>query len=341
MDNVRFGLVGVGDIVREFHLPALSVNPRLSVQAACSASPESVQRVARQFGIPRTYTDFNQLARDAEIDAVLVSAPNNLHAPVSIQMLQSGKHVLCEKPMAMSAAEAGKILAAAEATNLKLVIAYPWRHDQDVHWLRSVIQSGRLGKVFKLRGHAIILGDPPAESNWRCNPRISGGGVVMDLGVHVIDTISFLFGDELRPVKVTAQAGNHFSPSQVEDTATIFIEYKDGISAVIECGWHHNFQNSPHGAIEVFGTEGYARTFPTEFIGMVDGARGRFRPDLHPERPHIDASMYAAQIDSFLDCIIGGKAPACSALQGVRDMRVVDAIYRSAREGHPVIMEEC
>jgi predicted dehydrogenase len=122
----------------------------------------------------------------------------------------------------------------------------------------------------------------------------------------------------------------------VEDTATLLIEFEGGMSAVVECGWHHNFQNSPHGAIEVFGTEGYARTFPTEMHGRTESGWGVTRPTLHPERPHIDASMYAAQLDSFIDCIVKGTEPACSARQGLRNMVLVDAAYQAAREGRSV-----
>ena len=116
MENVRFGLVGVGEIVRKFHLPVMTENPRVAVLAACDLNPDAVQRMARHFSIPKTYTDFNLLAHDPDIDAVLVCVPNNLHGPVSAQMLQSGKHVLCEKPMALTAVEAEKMLAAADRT---------------------------------------------------------------------------------------------------------------------------------------------------------------------------------------------------------------------------------
>jgi len=334
-------LVGVGEIVREFHLPVMIKNLRVEVVAACDLHADSVQRMAQQFGVPKTYADINLMACDSEIDAVLISAPNNLHAPISIEMLQSGKHVLCEKPMAVTAAEAERMLAAAERSRRRLAIAHPWRCDQDFQWLHSVIQSGRLGKVFKIRGHAIITGNSPSQESWRSNPQIAGGGALMDLGVHVIDTISFLFNDHLRPVRIMAQTANHFTQSQVEDTATLLMEFHDGMSAVIECGWHHNFQNSPHGAIEVSGTEGYARTFPTEMHGLMDGAWRCYRPSLHAERPHIDASMYAAQMDSFIDCIVCGSEPACNAQQGLRNMVLVDAAYQAAREGRPVSIKEC
>jgi UDP-N-acetylglucosamine 3-dehydrogenase len=339
LQKVRFGLAGVGEIVQEFHLPVMLQNPRVAVVAACSAHPQSARNVAQKFGIAKTYADYNLMARDPEIDAVVVSAPTCLHAAISLKMLRSGKHVLCEKPMAMSAADASKMIAAAEAARRVLAIAHPWRYDQDVHWLRSVIRSGRLGKIFKIRGHGILVGNAPSIGNWRFDPKIAGGGVLMDVGIHVIDTIAFLFDDQLRPVKVTAQVGNNFTKVPVEDTATVLIEFQDGMSALIESGWHHNFQNSPHGALEVFGAKGYARTFPTEMHGVLEGAWGYFRPALHPERPHIDASMYAAQMDSFVDNIISKSKPACNGRTGLRNLVLVDAAYRAARKGQAIAIK--
>ena len=338
MRKVRFGLVGVGEIVREFHLPVMARNPRVEIVAACDVNADSAQRVARQFDIPKTCTDFNDLACDPKIEAALVSVPNHLHAPVTVAMLQGGKHVLCEKPMAMTAADAQIMLSATEAARHTLAIAHPWRCDQDVRWLRDAIWSGRLGKVFKVRGHAVITGDFPSADGWRCNPRMSGGGVLMDVGIHVIDTISFLFDDAQPPVRVTAHTANYFTEFPVEDTATVLLEYPGGMLAVIEAGWRHNFQHSPHGALEVFGAEGYARTFPTELRFRKDGQEIIERPSLHPERPHIDASMYATQIDSFLDALILGAKPPCDARQGYRNMLVLEAAYRSARSGETAQM---
>jgi len=340
VDKLRFGLAGVGGIVREFHLPAMLQNPRVKIVAACGVRQDAVQGLAQEIGISNTYMDFERMARDPEIDAVLVATPNYLHAPITVKMLESGKNVLCEKPMATTPAEANKMLATAEAAHKRLAIAHPWRCDQDFRWLHDVIHSGRLGKIFKIRGHAVLTGDSPPADSWRSDSQMAGGGALTDLGIHVMDTISFLFDDRLRPIRVTACVGNVFTKAQVEDTATVLIEFQDGIVAVIDSGWHHNFQHSPHGAIEVFGTEGYARTFPTELQCRADGDWVCRRPFLHPDRPHIDASMYAVQIDSFIDSVVSGSKPACDMMQGFRNVVLLDAIYLSARSAEPVSLKE-
>ncbi len=336
MSKVRFGLAGTGVIVREYHLPVMVTNPRLEIVAACDVSAPSVNLTAQQFGIPKIYSDFNALATNPDIDAVLVAVPNNLHATVAVRLLQAGKHVICEKPMAPSVAEARLILDAAEKAGVKLAIAHPWRCDQDYQWLHDVVAAGRLGKVFKVRCHAILTeGSPPLDS-WRCRKAVAGGGALTDLGIHVIDAVSFVFDDKLKPKTVSAKTGNFFTSSEVEDTATATYECEDGLSVTVEAGWHHKVQDAPHGAMEIFGSTGYARTFPTESRCEIDGVFTRCEPHLHPPRPHIDLSMYAAQIDAFIDAIETGKPVPCDGRRGLRNVAWLAAAYESASKGEPV-----
>lgn len=336
MKKLRFGIAGAGVIVREYHLPVMVTKPRVEVVAICDVIEAAARRSAEQFNIPKVYSDFSTLVTHSDLDAVLVAVPNNLHAPVATAALAAGKHVLCEKPMARTAEEARCMLAAAERAGKSLAIAHPWRCDQDYHWLHDVVASGRLGKIFKVRCHAILTeGSPPVDS-WRCKKEIVGGGALTDLGIHLIDAISYLFDDQLRPQNVFAKTANLFTNADVEDTATAIFEFNDGLAVTVESGWHHNFQNSPHGAMEIFGTEGYARTFPTEMYSKIEGAWGRYQPNLHAARPHIDLSMYAAQIEAFVDhVLIGGKLP-CDGKQGLRNVEWLDAAYESSQKGEPV-----
>jgi predicted dehydrogenase len=336
VNKVRFGIAGAGVIVREYHLPVMAANPRVEVVAICDVSDAAVRLSAQQFNIAKTYSDYSALVAHSNLDAVLVAVPNNLHAPVATSAFAAGKHVLCEKPMARTAEEARCMLAAAGRAGKSLAIAHPWRCDQDYHWLHDVVASGRLGKIFKVRCHAILTEDSPPVNSWRCKKEIVGGGALTDLGIHLIDTVSYLFDDQLRPQSVFAKTANLFTNADVEDTATAIFEFDDGLAVTVEAGWHHNFQNSPHGAIEIFGTEGYARTFPTEMYSKVEGAWGRYQPNLHPARPHIDLSMYAAQVEAFIDHVLAGKKLPCDGKQGLRNVEWLDAAYESARKGQPV-----
>lgn len=336
MNKVRFGIAGAGVIVREYHLPVMVTNPRVEVVGICDVIEAAARRSAEQFNIPKTSRDYSALVAQSELDAVFVAVPNNLHAAVAVAAFAAGKHVLCEKPMASTVKEAGCMLAAAETAGRSLAIAHPWRCDQDYHWLHDVVASGCLGKIFKVRCHAILTeGSPPVDS-WRFKREIVGGGALTDLGIHAIDAVSYLFDDQLRPQSVFAKTASLFTKTEVEDTATAIFDFDDGLTVIVEAGWHHNFQNSPHGAIEIFGTEGYARTFPTEMHSRIEGAWSRCQPSLHPVRPHIDLSMYAAQIEAFVDHVLTGTKLPCDGRQGLRNVEWLDAAYESARKGEPV-----
>jgi predicted dehydrogenase len=255
---------------------------------------------------------------------------------VAVAAFAAGKHVLCEKPMASTVKEAQGMLAAAESAGKSLAIAHPWRCDQDYRWLHDVVASGRLGKIFKVRCHAILTEGSPPVGSWRFKKEIVGGGALTDLGIHAIDAVSYLFDDQLRPQNVFAKTSNLFTNAEVEDTATAIFDFDEGLTVTVEAGWHHNFQNSPHGAIEIFGTEGYARTFPTEMHSKVEGAWGHYQPNLHAARPHIDLSMYAAQIEAFIDHLLAGTKLPCDGRQGLRNVEWLDAAYESAQKSEPV-----
>ena len=339
MNQVRFGVLGTGSVVRDFHLPALAANPRAKILAIGNHQAASLEPLARAFEVEKTYTDFDLMARDPEIDAVINALPNYLHAPVTISMLQCGKHVLCEKPMATTVAQAQAMAAAADNARRKLMIAHVWRSNEEVQWLREIVRTGAIGTITKARAHAIVVGRGPKLDSWFVRPEMSGGGALADVGIHGIDTLSFLFDDRLNPVKVTARTANNEQPLDVEDTACVTIEYDNGLVAKVEAGWYHAHAFDPHGAVELFGTEGYARTLPARVEYGDENTLRREAPSSDSQQLHIDLPMYAAQLDHFLVCILEDRPPPCDGHQGVRNMTVLEAAYASARSGSSVTFE--
>lgn len=339
MNQVRIGVLGTGSAVRDFHLPALAANSGVKIVAIGNHRAASLEPLARAFNVEKTYTDFDVMARDPEIDAVINALPNYLHAPVTISMLQRGKHVLCEKPMATTVAQAQAMAATADAARRKLMIAHVWRSNEEVQWLREIVRTGKIGTITKAKAHAIVVGRGPKSNSWFVRPEMSAGGALADVGIHGIDTLSFLFDDRLNPVKVTARTANNERPLEVEDTASVVIEYDNGLVAQLEAGWYHAHASDPHGAIELFGTEGYARTLPARLEYRGKGASRESVPSSDSPQPHIGLPMYAAQIDHFLACILEDRPPPCDGHQGVRNMIVLEAAYASARGGSSVSLD--
>lgn len=339
MNVVRVAVLGTGGIVRAFHLPALAANSRARVVALCDVRADTLEGLAREYAVDKTYTDFERLAQDPEFDAVIVAIPNCLHAKAAVRLLQAGKHVFCEKPMAVSSSEARGMVAAADAAGKALLIGHVWRSHPVVRWLRRVVETGRLGTVFKVKAHSVVAGRGPAADSWFLRRETAGGGALIDVGVHTIDLVSYLFGDHLRPVSVSARLANNFRRLEVEDTADVRVEFDGGITMELSAGWYHSHAESPHGAVELFGTEGYARTMPARLKYRVEGVEGTFTPEFPSAHPDADLSVYAAQMDHFLDCVEGKSQPVCDGRQGLWNTMLVETAYGAARRGTSVVPE--
>jgi len=335
MQKVRIGVLGTGVIIRDFHLATLQGHPKAEVVAAGNLHAPSLQRLVDSFQIPRAYTDLDQMARDPEIDAVVIGLPNYLHAPVTIQMLEAGKHVLCEKPMATSVVEAEAMIEASRRTGRKLMIAHMWRFDREILWLRELVASGQLGKVFKAKSHAIWLYDGPKPESWFAQKAFAGGGALADMGIHSIDTLRYVLGGA-RPVRVYATAGTHFQGIELDDTATVLLEFEGGVAGLIEAGWYHLYADGLEGYTQIYGTKGYARALPAEFHTYVGGVWSVIRPQMPPRKQQCDLPMYQAQMECFLDAILEDREPSPNGLDGLWAMRVLEAAYRSAETGKAI-----
>ncbi|MFC2023825.1 Gfo/Idh/MocA family protein [Chloroflexota bacterium] len=338
MDRVTVGVLGTGVIVRDYHMPCLRSNPKAEVVAVGNLHTDSLQAMATDLRIPKIYDDFEVMARDEEIDAVVVALPNYLHAPVTIQMLEAGKHVLCEKPMAMSVAEAEEMIEASRRSGSKLMIAHMWRFDREVLWLRNLVASGTLGKVIKAKSHALWLYEGPQPDSWFAQRRFSGGGALADMGIHSIDTLRFVLGGA-RPTKVFANVGTHFEQIELEDTATLLIEFEGGVAALVEAGWYHLYGDGLEGYTQVYGTKGYARALPSELHTHVEGVWSVTDPVMPKRSQQCDLPMYQDQMDHFLTSILTDSQPSASGEDGLWAMRVLEAAYRSAESGEAVSIE--
>jgi predicted dehydrogenase len=250
-------------------------------------------------------------------------------------MLEAGKHVLCEKPMAMTVAEGEQMIAAARHAGRKLMIGHMWRFDRETIWLRDLIASGGLGKIFKVKSHAIWLHAGPLPGSWFVTPEYAGGGALADMGIHSIDTLCYILGGA-RPTKVFANTGAHFQDIPLDDTATVMLEFEGGVVGLIEAGWYHLYADGLEGYTQAYGTKGYARILPAELHISIEGIWSVTKPHMPPRRQQTDLPMYQAQMDHFIDCILQDKEPSPGGEEGLWAMRILEAAYRSAQMGQAV-----
>ncbi len=309
---MRIALFGSGWIM-DYHARGVLDHPRGELVAAANWRPQSLAALAERHGIPRTTTDWRELVDDPSIEGVVVGTPNCLHAPQAIACLEAGKHVLVEKPMARSHAEAETMNAAAASSGASMMIAHCWRFHPDVRALRGRIERGELGQVVKTRGYGIHAAWGP--KGWFTDPELAGGGALVDMGVHAIDTARYLLGDP-RPERVCATLGTRYSELAVDDDGILLIRWSDGTNSIVECGWWQPHLAGLEADTEVYGTGGYARVWD-----FTEGPEGY---------EHCSQQMYSAQMAEFIDSIEAGRGPRPDGEDGAVVMAVVDQAYRSA-----------
>lgn len=309
----RVALFGSGWI-QDFHARGVLAHPKGELVAVANWRPESAEALAKRHGIPRVTTEWESVVSDPEVDAIVIGTPNALHAPQAVAALRAGKHVLVEKPMSTTVAEADAMIAAAEEAGRVLMVAHCWRFRDEVVSMRDRIAAGDLGDVVKTRGYGMHAGWGP--SGWFTDGSLSGGGALVDMGVHAIDTARFLLGDPM-PDRVCAVIGTRYARGryEVDDDGILFITWSNGTNSIVECGWWQPHLEGLEADTEVFGTAGYDRIWSPE--------------EPSEDYEHCTQPMYTTQMREFIDAIDEGRPARPSGHDGRVVMRIVEEAYRS------------
>ncbi len=356
MDKIRIGVIGTGSIARE-HLKAYKKNPHVEVYALCDLNAELLAKRAEEFGVPaeRTFTNCEDMLKLPEIDAVSVCTWNAAHAPCSIAALNAGKHVLCEKPMAMNAEEAKAMKEAAEKNGKLLMIGFVRRFGNDCDILMDLINNDQFGEIYYAKATYLRRNGNPG--GWFGDKARSGGGPLIDLGVHVIDLSRYLLGRP-KPVSVygatfrklgnrpdikggkayLSARANDTTVCDVEDLATALIRFDNGAVVSVEASFSLNLKKDV-GSIELFGTKAGAKIDPElEMYSEMNGYMTNVTLT-NPTALSFDG-LFAREIDHYVDCVRLGLPCRSPAEDGITLMKILDAIYESAATGHEVMIKE-
>jgi predicted dehydrogenase len=249
---LRWLVIGVGDITTKRVLPAILAEPRSRLAGIVTRDPKK----AEPFGVSG-WTVLDQALCEAAADAVYVATPVFLHAPQTIACLRAGKHVLCEKPMAMDYSEACSMQRAAEETGRIFGIAYYRRMYPKVNRAKELISAGAIGRpVFAEATSHDWFHPDNGSREWLIDPKRAGGGPLYDIASHRIDLMNYLFG---KPTRATGQLSKLVHPGEVEDNATVLMEYETGVRAIVDVRWHSRV---PRDEFRIRGTEGEMELTP-------------------------------------------------------------------------------
>ncbi len=333
---MKIAFAGAGYIIN-IHAQAAQAQKGVQLAAVAEKFPDKAGALAQKFHIKHQFETVGQMLKAGGVDALVIGTPNFFHAPQAIAALEAGVHVLVEKPMAMNARQAEKMMEASAKSGAKLMVAHCWRFDEDVLWLKA--QSKALGKIIRTKGYGVHTHWGP--SGWFTHKELAGGGAMADMGIHALDTARFLLGDP-KPVSVYAKIGTYYKDFDVDDTGVIIIAWNNGATSYIESGWWQPHADGPEAATQLYGTQGFGQLFPTllEVPNIekqkVDIIQSGFK---FPRQEHCPQSMYDAQMAYFVSCIREDKTPVPGAAEGLINMQVIDAAYRSSKTGRVVVIK--
>lgn len=322
MPELNVAVIGCGNM-GAMHLARWSELSGARVAAVCDADAARATQAAAQFGV-EAHTDWRALAHSPEIDVVDVCAPPDLHAPVAIAALDAGKHVLCEKPLARTAAEARAIVEAADRSGRKLMTAFCHRFHPPILFAKELIDNDDIGRVvmFRSRFSGAI---PGLEETWFSDPTVSGGGALLDTAVHSIDLFRYLV-DEV--ALATGRLATINPKLKVDDSATVVLQGRNGALGVVEASW-----STPGGrnVVEIYGTAGAC-------LVDYDTNQVRFKSADMPvwdTREIEGPDRFQREILHFADAVRGLQPLMADGRDGLRALEVIEQVYAAAASATP------
>jgi predicted dehydrogenase len=350
----RAGIIGCGFIANIKHLPAIKkLKDRIDIAALCDVKIERAQEAAEKYGADgcKIYTDYKKMLEDVSLDIIYVLTPNRWHMQLTIDALRSGKHVMCEKPMACTSEEANKMCETAAETGKLLAVGYQYRCRPESLHLKKIAESGDLGEIYFAQAHAIRRRGIP---NWGVflNKEEQGGGALIDIGTHALDLTLWTM-DNYKPKMVLGKtynklgtrtpAGNKFGAwdvkafGDVEDFAFGTIIMENGATITLEASWALNTLDTREQKITLCGTKAGA--------DMDDGLRinGVEHGELYDKKPVIVKPKFEAEpgpedaeANNWLQALDGEAELRVKPEQALVVTQILEAIYKSAKTGKPV-----
>jgi 1,5-anhydro-D-fructose reductase (1,5-anhydro-D-mannitol-forming) len=327
--KVRFGIAGFGLHAIKRLMPAFGIAENSIVTALSRRNADQARASAEQFRIPHAFTSTEALSHCADVDAIFVATPDALHLRDVLTALHAGKPVLCEKPMAMNAAEAEQMIVAAKSTGMPLGVAQVFRFEESTRRLRDRIANGNIGRPVLARAEFCYPGYE-SQRTWITDPALATGGPIADVGVHCIDAVRFILNDEVTAVSCSAVQDE--LSGEVECAGTITLELSRKTLATVSVSTRSQYRT----LLEITGEHGVLTAF--DGLNVERPVTIQFRPTADPrvvetEQVHNNLA-YARQLDAFAAAVRGETPFPVPAEEGLQNQRILDAAYASWRTGH-------
>ncbi|MBQ8907066.1 MAG: Gfo/Idh/MocA family oxidoreductase [Clostridia bacterium] len=353
--TVKVGIIGCGGIGTGKHMPSLKKVEGCEMVAFCDIIPERAEKAAKEFGTPdaRVYTDYKELLKE-DLDAVHVCTPNRSHSFITVDALEAGKHVMCEKPMAINSAEAKKMLDAAKRMGKILTIGYQSRFRPDSQYMKAEAEAGTFGEIYYAKATALRRRAVPTWGVF-LNEYEQGGGPLIDIGTHALDLTLWMMnnyeplycvGTAYHKLNNDTDQGNawgNWDPEKfsVEDSAFGFIVMKNGATVILESSWALNILDPREAITTVSGTKAGADMLDGLRInGIRNGRQYVMKPSFEAggvafNAGRGDESPADCEERLFIEAVRGGAAPITKPEEAYCVTRILEGIYESAKTGKP------
>lgn len=333
-EMIKVGIIGTG--IGRLHAASYKKCPDAEIRAICDIDVDRGKRAVEEFGVRDFYENYADMLRDDEIYAVDICTPNHLHAPMAIAAFEAGKHVICEKPISTNAKDAKAMVEAGKKAGRTFMMAFNNRFRGDTQLLKKCIENNDLGEIYYAKcGWLRRKGIP--ERGWFATKAESGGGPLIDLGVHVLDLTLWLMGNP-KPVYVLGSSYAKFGPEMfaakgrvydVEDLAAGMVKLENGATVMLEASWHSHVQTERFSS-QLIGTRGGAEIEPLRIYTDVNDNNA----DTVLQHPNV--SGHEMEIVHFVECLRDNKPPLATGEHGLHIQLILDAIYESTVTGKGV-----
>ncbi len=322
---VRWGVIGAGGIADKRTIPAIKECKDNRLIAVMDIGKEQTKALAEKHGAKRFYTKSEDLLADEEINSVYIATPVYLHCEQAIQAASFGKHILCEKPMALSVEDCKRMIDACEKSKVKLMIGFRMRFHPFHQRIKSLIKGGVLGEIVFIKAESSIWFQSTPD-NWRLKKDLAGGGALADLGEHTIDLTRYFMGKEV--TEVSAFTGNVIFDYPVEETISLILKFSSRAQGVITSSFA-----IPYGEnlLQIYGTKGMVMGSKT--IGQFPAAQLKTSIEAKVKEYHAEhIDTFKSEIEHFTDCLKNDKEPLVNGEEGLKTVRIRQAAYKSAEE---------
>ncbi len=331
--KIGYAVIGLGEIASHF-MPGVRGSQHCQITAVVSGHRDKAEQIVAEYNVPTSsiysYEDFDKIRDNKTVDAVYVALPNSMHAEYTVRAAKAGKHVLCEKPMAVSVKECEQMIAACRSANVKLMIAYRLHYEPVTKKAIELVRSGAIGQVEVMESSFGFNSKPGV---WRLNRKLAGGGPLCDVGIYSLNAMRYMTGEEPSEFKAYCSVIDKDGRfTEVEENCSWTMQFPSGILASCATSYGANLP----GFFKVHGPKGWVSMEPAfsydnlKLEARYGGGNGAKPEEFSMDSDYKDPAQFGWEADHMAECILNGTEPATSGQEGLKDMRYIAQIYKSA-----------